>query len=236
MDIAKIKEITRDTDGWLSDREGELLYELAQNCKGRGVIVEIGSWKGKSTIWLAKGSEKGAKSKIYAIDPHTGSPEHGKKVWTYDEFRANIKKAGVEKMVIPIVKNSLEAVSEFEEPVELLFIDGAHEYEAVKSDLKAWFPKVIDGGIIAFHDSAGWGRWPGVEKAVVEHVYKSDKFRNVKFVQSITFGQKVSENNFTERLKNRYTLLLKIIADFGDGLHLPVPVRRIGKKILLLLK
>ncbi|MCS6951010.1 MAG: class I SAM-dependent methyltransferase, partial [bacterium] len=76
--------LTEKVEGWLTVEEGELLYQLARACKGKGVIVEIGSFKGKSTIWLAKGSLAGAGVRVFAIDPHTGSEEHrqdGQPVW-----------------------------------------------------------------------------------------------------------------------------------------------------------
>ncbi len=119
----------------VTEREGKFLYTLAKKCKGSGVIVEIGSWKGRSTIYLAKGSKAGNSVRVYAIDPHTGSSEHKEKfgeVWTFDEFVKNIKSAGVDDIVTPIVKTSEEAAKEFDRPVELIFIDGAHEYEFVK--------------------------------------------------------------------------------------------------------
>lgn len=105
------------------------------------MIVEIGSWKGKSTVWLAKGSKDGKGIKIYAIDPHKGSSEHRKwygKVWTFEEFKENIKKARVDDVVVPIVKTSEETVRNWDKLVELLFIDGAHEYELVKQDFLLW--------------------------------------------------------------------------------------------------
>jgi len=74
-----LKEIAQQTaavEGWLARAEGKLLYRLAKRCTGRGVIVEIGSWKGKSTIWLASGSRAASRSKVHSIDPHTGSPQH----------------------------------------------------------------------------------------------------------------------------------------------------------------
>lgn len=232
MNIDEIKKLTEKIDGWLSDREGELLYNLAKNCKGKGVIVEIGSWKGKSTVWLAKGSKAGNKVKIYAIDPHTGSSEHKKqygKIWTFEEFKKNIKNAKVDDIVVPIVKTSEEAAKNFNKPVELIFIDGAHEYDLVKLDFKLWFPKVIDGGIIAFHDTI---LWKGPKKVVEKFVYKSKKFRNVRFVDSITFGEKVERNSLKDRIKNRYMLLLKNLYEFALKLHLPRPIKSIGKKIM----
>ena len=74
--IDEIKSLTAGIEGWLTDDEGELLFKLARACAGRGGIVEIGSWKGKSTIWLGRGSMAGNRAKVWAIDPHTGSDEH----------------------------------------------------------------------------------------------------------------------------------------------------------------
>lgn len=190
MKMNEIKKLADEIGGWLTDREGELLYNLAKNCIGKGVIVEIGSWKGKSTICLAKGSKAGNKVKIYAIDPHTGSSEHKKRysrVWTLEEFKKNIKNAKVHDIITSIVKTSEEAAKNFVKPVELIFIDGAHEYELVKLDFELWFPKLINGGIMAFHDTG----WPGPKKVVEEFVYQSKFFRNIKCIDSITFAEKV---------------------------------------------
>ena len=146
-------------DGWLLKKEGELLYDLAKKCSGRGAIVEVGSWKGKSTIWLAFGSKDGAKARVYAIDPHTGSQEHRDlygKLDTFGEFSKNISCAGVSEIVKPLVKTSEEAARSFSEPVELVFIDGAHEYDMVEKDFQLWFPRLVEGGVMAFHDTIGW--------------------------------------------------------------------------------
>lgn len=218
MSIKEIQNLIAEVDGWLSVREGKLLYSLAKNCKGKGVIVEIGSWKGKSTVCLAKGSEEGNKLKVYAIDPHTGSLEHNSskgRVWTFDEFSKNIRGSKIKKRVVPIVKTSNEASKNFNKPIEFIFIDGAHEYEFVKMDFDLWFPKVIDGGIMAFHDTLCWD---GPKKLVEEKVYKSHFFRNVSFVDSITFAQKVSKNSGYDRLRNRFFLLLKKVYELTGNL------------------
>jgi predicted O-methyltransferase YrrM len=210
MEIDEIKKSVRKVQGWLTDKEGELLYNFAKNCTGKGVIVEIGSWKGKSTIWLGKGSKSGNKVKVYAIDPHVGSSEHRRihgNIWTFEEFAKNIKNAEVDDIIVPIVKTSKEASKDFHKPVELIFIDGAHEYELVKLDFKLWFPKVIEGGIMAFHDSV-WGDYLGPKKVVEAFMYKSENFRNVGFLDSITFGEKVRQNSIKDKLRNRYVLVL----------------------------
>lgn len=155
--IQTIKEFTDKIEGWLTNKEGEFLYKTAKQCSGQGTIVEVGSWKGKSTIWLGRGSKEGNNIKIYAIDPHIGSSEHKEyvddKIWTFEEFRENIKNADVDDVIIPMVKTSKEVARDWNTPVELLFIDGAHEYEFIEKDFLLWFPHLIENGIIAIHDT-----------------------------------------------------------------------------------
>jgi len=211
-----IEDILTSVDGWLHPKEARLLYRLASECRGRGAIVEIGSWKGKSTICLARGSLAGGKASIHAIDPHTGSPEHARAigvVWTFDEFRRNIENAGMNEMVTPHVDFSSAVAKTFDEPVELIFVDGLHEYEGVKIDFDDWFPKVIEHGHMAFHDSTCW---PGVLKCVSEDVFKSRRFRKVRFAKSIVHGEKVARNTFFERVENRIMLCAFLIHAFKD--------------------
>ncbi len=227
----EIRTLAAAIDGWLPDFEGELLYDLARNATGRGVIVEIGSWKGKSTIWLARGAKAGPRRTVYAIDPHTGSPEHRMEgsVATFAEFKQNIARAGVPDIVIPILKPSEEAADVIAEPVELIFIDGAHEYERVRADFQAWFPKVIDGGVMAFHDTLGW---QGPRRLVEESVYRSPSFRRVHLVGSITFGEKTNAATLGDRLRNRYVLALKQIFETGRAIRAPAAVRRLGRRLV----
>jgi predicted O-methyltransferase YrrM len=194
-------------DGWLHPKEGRLLYRLARRCRGRGSIVEIGSWKGKSTIWISYGSREGCNAKVHAIDPHTGSPEHsemfGGKVWTFEEFQRNIAEARVTDIVVPHVDYSTSVAKTFDEPVEFIFIDGLHEYEGVRDDFESWYPKVVNNGTIAFHDSTCW---PGVYQLVIERVFKSRNFRKARFTRSIVYAEKVEQNTAWERLENRFFL------------------------------
>jgi len=180
------------------------------------VIVEVGSWKGKSTIWLASGSKEGHSVKVHAIDPHTGSPEHGKTsgpVWTFEEFQRNIKRTGIDDLVVPHVDYSTLAARTFTEPVELAFIDGLHEYEGVKDDFEAWFPKVVDGGTMAFHDTTCW---PGPLQVVSDCLFKSRHFRRMRFASSLVYGQKVAQNTLLERVANRLMLWAFLTHAFID--------------------
>ncbi|GIV20727.1 MAG: hypothetical protein KatS3mg023_2478 [Armatimonadota bacterium] len=223
--------LTESVEGWLTVEEGELLYRLARACTGKGVIVEIGSFKGKSTIWLAKGSLAGAGTKVVAIDPHTGSAEHrqgAQPVWTYEEFLANLRRAKVEEVVTPVVATSAEAAARFSQPVELLFIDGDHRYEMVRQDFDLWFPQLLEGGYLLMHDTI---RWAGPRRVARECIYRSHRFRHVGFVHSITFGQKVAQNTSADRWRNRYLLLLHFVYDRLSVVHVPPALKRIAKAI-----
>jgi len=230
--MINLKKELSGVEGFLTDKEGKLLFEMSQNVKN-GVIVEIGSWKGKSTICLALGSKYGYRRSVFAVDPHIGSPEHqdafGGMVWTFDAFKKNIKNAGVEEIVKPILETSDNAVKSFNQDIGLLFVDGAHEYEDVKNDFINWFPKLSLEGIMAFHDTIGW---EGPRKVVETYLYKSESFRDVHFVDSITYGRKVIQNNFFDRLKNRYYLFLRNISEKVRQSEIPKPIKKFGKKIL----
>ncbi len=223
--------LTAGVEGWLTAEEGELLYRLARACTGNGVIVEIGSFKGKSTIWLAKGSLAGVGTSVVAVDPHTGSEEHqhgSASLWTYDEFLANLHRAGVADVVKPVVATSAEAAAYFDQLVELLFIDGDHRYEMVRQDFDLWFPKLIEGGYLLMHDTI---RWAGPRRVARDSIYRSRNFRHVGFVHSITFGQKVTENTPADRWRNRYLLVLHTVYDRLSYVPVPPAIKRVAKAI-----
>jgi len=227
----RVEALAAGIEGWLSDQEGRLLYELARSCTGRGVIVEIGSWKGRSTVWLASGSKAGSAVPVHAVDPHTGSAEHrpgGAPVATFEEFRANVARAGVDDIVVPLVKPSLDAAGGFAFPVELLFIDGDHAYEAVLADFRAWFPKVVDGGVIAFHDTIGW---EGPERVVEEHLYRSSRFRNVRLCGSIAYGIKTEHATTAQQARNRYALGVKRAVQTVRRLPMPRTLRAVAATV-----
>ncbi|MEW6306713.1 MAG: class I SAM-dependent methyltransferase [Verrucomicrobiota bacterium] len=208
MNLDRIKTQVDAVEGWLNDAEGRLLYRLARNASNAGVIVEIGSWKGKSTIWLGHGSHDGPNVNVHAIDPHTGSPEHhqnSRLVWTFDQFQQNIKTAGVDDVIVPHVDFSTKVAQSFTKPVSLVFIDGQHDYESAKQDYESWYPKVVEGGVMAFHDTTGWD---GPRKVVVDHLFKSHHFKNVRFVRSITYGEKTAQNTAIDRMENRINLAI----------------------------
>jgi len=124
------------------------------------------------------------------------------------------------------VETSKEAAKNFSRPVELIFIDGAHEYRFVKQDFELWFPKVVDGGVMAFHDTTN--RY-GPGKVVKDLVFQSNYFRNVGIVDSITFAEKTKENSAKDRLRNKYLLSLKSSRELAAKLR-PARLKKAIKK------
>jgi len=229
-DFAPVRELIKDVPGWLSDEEGEALYELARECTGKGVIVEIGSWKGKSTICLALGARAGNGVRIFAVDPHAD--------YRHGEFKENIDRAGIADLVTPVKGLSQDVVGEFDEPIELLFVDGSHDEDDVRTDFDQWVPKVVEGGVVAFHDTT-WH--DGVRKVVADKVYGSRQFKDVRFViGSTTIARKVAANTARDRLHARRVQATKAV--FGASTRLlkkkrswlPPPVERAGRRVFRL--
>jgi MMP 1-O-methyltransferase len=226
MELMDLRKRLDELPGWLSYEEGETLYTLAQKCTGRGVIVEIGSWRGKSTTCLGLGSKAGKGVKIYSVDRHTDG--------TFPDLQQNIEKAGITELVTPIRSRSQDAWQDFDEPIELLFIDGAHQYDLVKDDFDHWVPKVVDGGVVAMHDTT-W--FEGPRRVADEMVFKSRHFKNARFVFSSTsLGTKVPENTAVDRARNRYSLTVKKGVELSrkvfDKDRLPAPLQAAGRKAL----
>ena len=154
-----------DVRGFLSDREGLRLYEWALETAIMGPILEIGSYCGRSTIWLAQAAKE-KQSLVFAVDHHRGSEEHqpGEShhdtelvdakgdVDTLTMFRRNIRLAGLENEVIPVVTDSTRFARSWSGQLGMVFIDGGHSLSAALADFRAWAPRVLPGGILAIHD------------------------------------------------------------------------------------
>ncbi len=184
LDEREIQKI----DGWLSLTEAEFLYTLAKHTSN-GIILEIGTWKGKSTACLAFGSLDGYGVPIYTVDHFMGSKEHQrhrKKIDTYNDFISNMKQLGL-KNIIVYKMSSMEAYKRINENIGLLFIDGSHEYEDVKNDFVFWTRKLVKGGVVVMHDAVGW---KGVERVVKEHLRDNKNFKDIKLVDTTIAARK----------------------------------------------
>jgi len=195
--------------GWLTKSEGEFLYDIARGMAHNLSLIEIGSWKGRSTICLGKGSIDGNNAPIYAIDPHTGSSEHRKAfgiVDTFEQFKTNIKNAGIESHIRVMKMTSKGASSGVSRNVGFVFVDGAHEYEFVALDYHLWFPKLGIGRLMAFHDC--WHA-PGVHWFTAKLLLTSNQVRHPRLLDTLTIVEKVEQNTPTERVGNALFVLYR---------------------------
>lgn len=181
--IYELLAIVDSIEGWLSKYEEIALLHLPSMVDHLpGNIVEIGSYKGKSTIALALGSSLLSKNKrlIYAIDPFIVPP--------LNFFEDNIKNHGMEKFVVPIKKHSFDAYDDCPKSISAIFIDGDHEYASVEHDVINYVPRVIKGGLIAFHDYSE--DWPGVVRAADE-LCQNGEFEAVTTYDNLLFVRKL---------------------------------------------
>jgi len=140
-------------EGFLSKREAELLYSLALTVPAGRSIVEIGSYKGRSTCVLAAAAQ--GRVPVYAVDPHTGDRtevENGEVVDTWEEFTANLRRTSA-RSVIAVRQKSVEAAARYDgPPLGLLFVDGWHSTEAVIADVESWRPYAVEDCLYVFDD------------------------------------------------------------------------------------
>lgn len=165
----------KSIQGWFSYLP--LYQDMVQSARDGAHFVEVGSWKGKSSAFMAvEIANSGKKIKFDCVDTWLGSDEkaHHKDAAVqaghlYELFLTNI--SPVEQYINPVRLPSVEAAALYEDAsLDFVMIDAAHDYNNVLADLKAWLPKVKVGGVIAGDDY----NWPGVKQAVAEVLSQVD--------------------------------------------------------------
>jgi predicted O-methyltransferase YrrM len=152
-------------DGWFSTDEAIALFDCALRAPavdGEVICVEIGSFKGRSTIATASALElRGQPGRVIAIDPHDGDI-HGEDGETrFRAFCKNIADRGLDHRVQQVRRFSHDvALGEGPDKVSMVFLDGSHLYDDVVEDLRDWVPRVVAGGIVLlndpFHRQVAW--------------------------------------------------------------------------------
>lgn len=152
--------------GFLHPDEGARLYELAFAASRRGPCLEVGSYCGKSTLYIAAACRE-HEQLLYAVDHHRGSEEHqlgeeyhdadlfdavAGRMDSFREFRSNVDAAGLNDTVVPIVASSSMAGRHWNTPLALVFIDGGHSEAAALADYRSWSGSIQIGGYLAIHD------------------------------------------------------------------------------------
>lgn len=217
--MAMITNSTKEKFGNnMTTNEAKALAEAAEKCNG--TILEIGAYKGFSTILLAKSSKPTAH--IITIDTFNGCPIHGKSKSVLKEFKHNIQNSGISKKITAIIKPSANFYNPKLE-LDMLFIDGCHEYDCVKNDIK-WLKNVKPGGIIAIHDTI---LFKGPRTIANDMIY--GKLKNAKCIDGLTIAEKITDTSLTKGLKVRTTRQLYLI---GKKYKPNRIIKIIGVKIL----
>ncbi|NKZ01053.1 class I SAM-dependent methyltransferase [Nocardiopsis alborubida] len=152
--------------GFMPTDEGTALFEAAVDYAQVGPIVEIGTYCGKSTIFLGAAA-RATGAKVLTIDHHRGSEEH-QEGWEYHDaslvdeatgrfdtlphFRRTITEAGLADEIIALVGRSADVAAVWGTPLGMVFIDGGHSEEAAQNDYSGWSPHIASGGALVIHD------------------------------------------------------------------------------------
>jgi MMP 1-O-methyltransferase len=163
---AELRQAAEAATGFMPPEEGLALYRTAAAYAPRGPVLEIGTYCGKSTIYLAAAA-RDAGQLVVTVDHHHGSEEN-QPGWEYHDttlvdertglldtlphFRATLATAGLESQVIAVVGRSAQVAGLWRTPLGMLFIDGGHTDAAAQADYANWSPWVARGGALAIHD------------------------------------------------------------------------------------
>lgn len=184
-------QAARHVPGFLLEDEARLLGYLAACTPAAGAIVEIGSFKGRSTVMLAKVAAHYGLGQVVAIDPHTHNlttaPSNAPRPSTYDTFLASLRTANVEQHVEVHKTLSTEVSRTWSRPVRLLWIDGDHTYAGAKADFDGFMPFVQPGAVVMLHDALN--NFTGPIRVFVEEMLRSTRFGPAGFVHSIAWAQ-----------------------------------------------
>ena len=193
-------ELLTSVKGFLDEEEGRCLYEVALKASHLGPCLEIGSYCGKSTLYLGSACKSNS-GILFSIDHHRGSEEQQPgeeyfdpalvdpctgRVDTFREFRETLERGGLEDTVVPLVCSSQIAARQWATPLSLVFIDGGHSFESAVTDYNAWAGHIISGGYLLIHDifsdpSEG-GQAP---YQIYNMAVASGKFKKVSLVKSL---------------------------------------------------
>ena len=161
MNLAKYKDIK----GFMPEHEGKALYKWARKFSEYGPLLEIGTYCGKSSMFLSEGAQANDQY-VYTIDHHMGSEEHqvneeyfdieifdelSKRINSFPLFLENINNFGI-KNIVPIVNESSLVAKSWSSPLAMVFIDGGHSLETAMNDFISWHEKIISGGALVIHD------------------------------------------------------------------------------------
>jgi len=199
--------LARAAKGFMPDDEGLALHRLARERLPHGPVLEVGTYCGKSAVYLGAAA-RAAGGVVFTVDHHHGSEENQAgwehhdptlvdprtgRMDTLPHFRATIEGAGLEDVVVAVVGDSPTVASHWRAPLSLLFIDGGHGDAPAHADYEGWARWVMPEGMLCIHDvfpdPADGGRPP---YEIYQRALSSDAFADVETVGSLRVLRRVS--------------------------------------------
>jgi hypothetical protein len=192
-------------DGWMSPDQGRRLFDAAGRCPADTTIVEIGSFRGKSTVVLATAAPEGVE--VVAIDPHAGNDRGPQEIEGYaaeaagdhEVFVANLAAAGVTERVRHVRAFSDAAHDEVSGEIAVLYVDGAHRFGPARADIRDWGDRVSEGGTMLIHDSFSS---VGVTLAILRELATGRRFRYVGRSRSLAEFLATPPRGFADRVRH----------------------------------
>jgi len=184
-------EKARNVEGYIGEKEFRALCMLAATPPIGGVNVEIGSFKGKSTVGVASIAKALQLGQVVSIDPHNApsetDPDLSESGTSFDDFEKALNQAGLRDFVEAHRAPSQEVAVGWNRPIRLLWIDGDHTYKGAKLDFDLFKPFLIDGAIVAIHDTLH--EFEGPIRVFVEDMLRSNEFGPASLLHTIGWAQ-----------------------------------------------
>ncbi len=210
-------------EGWMVLEELRFLFLAAALPTADGEVLEIGSYRGRSTVVLAKGALWAGQDKVVACDPFVPVAPTDPVGSSHEVFLANLRRHGVESHVQLHHTWSAELARTWDRPLRLLWVDGNHDYAAVRADVEAYLPHLAPGALVALHD-VDRAEWPGPTQCFMEDILLSDRFGHCGLCWSIGWAQFVGEGGRRDFAREK-TVLHQVLAArrlrHTLGVHMP---------------
>jgi len=205
----EVARLARETKGFLAPAEAAALYRCAVSASLLAPCLEVGTYCGRSTLYLGEGCRTGGVHALLTVDHHRGSEEQqpGQEyfdaelydaedgvVSTLSSFMRTLRRADLDDWIVPIVAPSgVAALTLAGVALGLLFIDGGHTEEAAFGDYQAWSGRVVPDGLLLIHDvfpdPANGGQAP---YHVLQHALSSGRWALTEQVETLAILRRLA--------------------------------------------